>query len=470
MPKTNSIGESAQSPIQTEDDVVPAGPPPVVNLFESCSSFWRDVLTALSQDASIERSILVSLKRSLSYLVLWADGFGVGGERLGISLSKSKRVRATTLRLLLSISRTLIERLLLFVATDQQPPLISKATELACITAQVEDLSHQGHNLGSDSDTDSDVSSDDGDRDLGEIAEDLRTDTQCLLDLGSRFQEPAVGSIVAEPAVKLEPLRSQTPAQNLADGIHQRHPQGEGGSAEQLRTPSPKNVTSLIQEFNEDGSYPEFLDTSLPFDLAIGNGFDLDAAKPVSHEIARTGIQDTPIQTYRDAQIGRTPSLDSPEVMSSTRDGSDATKETELYPNNFSMVANHWGSYRQTMRYQHSENSTDDTETMIREHELFTSTPKYLQPSNPGVPVPRESPASSDSQQKQKLARTRKVRIVKPCSNCRQQRIICDEKRPSCSQCVRSKKLCAGYPPTPTPNVPSPITPQCPGDNIQLSP
>lgn len=109
MPETNSIGKSAQSPINTEDDVVPAGPPLVVNLFESCSSFWRDVLTALSEDASIERSILVGLKRSLSYLVLWADGFGVGGERLDIALSKSKRVRATTLRLLLSVSRTLIE-------------------------------------------------------------------------------------------------------------------------------------------------------------------------------------------------------------------------------------------------------------------------------------------------------------------------------------------------------------------------
>lgn len=137
--------------------------------------------------------------------------------------------------------------LLQYVATDQKPPLISKATKLACIAAQVKDLSHQDHNLGSDSDTDSDVSSDDEDRGLGEIAEDLRTDAQCLLDLGSRFQEPAVGSVIAEPAVKLEPLRPRTPAQNLADRIHQRYLQGEGRPAEQLRTPSPKNITSLIQ-------------------------------------------------------------------------------------------------------------------------------------------------------------------------------------------------------------------------------
>lgn len=30
---------------------------------------------------------------------------------------------------------------------------------------------------------------------------------------------------------------------------------------------------------------------------------------------------------------------------------------------------------------------------------------------------------------------------------CRQRRIKCDEKRPSCSQCLRSKKICTGYPP-----------------------
>ncbi|KAF6808364.1 C6 zinc finger domain protein [Colletotrichum sojae] len=53
----------------------------------------------------------------------------------------------------------------------------------------------------------------------------------------------------------------------------------------------------------------------------------------------------------------------------------------------------------------------------------------------------------SDSQQKPKRARTSKPKVKTGCNNCKQRRIKCDEKRPSCSQCVRSKKICTGYPP-----------------------
>ncbi|KAK2019417.1 hypothetical protein LZ32DRAFT_573031 [Colletotrichum eremochloae] len=51
------------------------------------------------------------------------------------------------------------------------------------------------------------------------------------------------------------------------------------------------------------------------------------------------------------------------------------------------------------------------------------------------------------SQQKPKRARTSKPKVKTGCNNCKYRRIKCDEKRPSCSQCVRSKKICTGYPP-----------------------
>ncbi|TQN68335.1 Aspercryptin biosynthesis cluster-specific transcription regulator atnN [Colletotrichum shisoi] len=57
------------------------------------------------------------------------------------------------------------------------------------------------------------------------------------------------------------------------------------------------------------------------------------------------------------------------------------------------------------------------------------------------------SPASSDSHQRPKRARTSKPKVKTGCNNCKQRRIKCDETRPSCSQCVRSKKICTGYPP-----------------------
>ncbi|KDN68660.1 hypothetical protein CSUB01_10957 [Colletotrichum sublineola] len=54
---------------------------------------------------------------------------------------------------------------------------------------------------------------------------------------------------------------------------------------------------------------------------------------------------------------------------------------------------------------------------------------------------------SSDSQQTPKRARTSKPKVKTGCNNCKQRRIKCDEKWPSCSQCHRSKKICTGYPP-----------------------
>lgn len=51
--------------------------------------------------------------------------------------------------------------------------------------------------------------------------------------------------------------------------------------------------------------------------------------------------------------------------------------------------------------------------------------------------------------QKPKRARTSKPKVKTGCNNCKQRRIKCDELRPECYNCVRSKKICSGYPPPP---------------------
>ncbi|KAL2760513.1 hypothetical protein ACRALDRAFT_2039138 [Sodiomyces alcalophilus JCM 7366] len=55
----------------------------------------------------------------------------------------------------------------------------------------------------------------------------------------------------------------------------------------------------------------------------------------------------------------------------------------------------------------------------------------------------------TDGSQKKKRARTSRPKVKTGCHNCKQRRIKCDEKRPACTQCVRSKKACTGYPPPP---------------------
>ncbi|KAI1500911.1 hypothetical protein F5X99DRAFT_221304 [Biscogniauxia marginata] len=64
----------------------------------------------------------------------------------------------------------------------------------------------------------------------------------------------------------------------------------------------------------------------------------------------------------------------------------------------------------------------------------------------------------NDINQERGRERPRRIRSSKPkvktgCNNCKMRRIKCDEQRPECSQCVRSKKRCTGYAPPPRASV-----------------
>ncbi|KAL6910905.1 hypothetical protein GGI43DRAFT_378848 [Trichoderma evansii] len=66
----------------------------------------------------------------------------------------------------------------------------------------------------------------------------------------------------------------------------------------------------------------------------------------------------------------------------------------------------------------------------------------------PPVPVPAPAPESNvEAAKPAKRGRRSNPKVKTGCLNCKQRRIKCDEKRPSCSQCIRSKKECVGYPP-----------------------
>ncbi|KAI0598102.1 hypothetical protein F4775DRAFT_209358 [Biscogniauxia sp. FL1348] len=56
---------------------------------------------------------------------------------------------------------------------------------------------------------------------------------------------------------------------------------------------------------------------------------------------------------------------------------------------------------------------------------------------------------SNDPSQRARRVRTSKPKVKTGCNNCKKRRIKCDEKRPECTNCVRSKKRCTGYPPPP---------------------
>ncbi|KAK0614094.1 hypothetical protein B0T14DRAFT_539695 [Immersiella caudata] len=65
----------------------------------------------------------------------------------------------------------------------------------------------------------------------------------------------------------------------------------------------------------------------------------------------------------------------------------------------------------------------------------------------PPTPASSNGRNSGDAAQKPRRARTSKPKVKTGCNNCKQRRIKCDEKRPACANCIRSKKTCSGYPP-----------------------
>ncbi|KAI0166842.1 hypothetical protein GGR52DRAFT_581645 [Hypoxylon sp. FL1284] len=58
-------------------------------------------------------------------------------------------------------------------------------------------------------------------------------------------------------------------------------------------------------------------------------------------------------------------------------------------------------------------------------------------------------PSGDTPQDRPRRFRTSKPKVKTGCNSCKQRRIKCDELRPACTQCVRSKKICTGYPPPP---------------------
>ncbi|KAM0457908.1 hypothetical protein ACHAPV_006453 [Trichoderma viride] len=65
----------------------------------------------------------------------------------------------------------------------------------------------------------------------------------------------------------------------------------------------------------------------------------------------------------------------------------------------------------------------------------------------PPAPVPADAPQDNiEAAKPTKRGRRSNPKVKTGCLNCKQRRIKCDEMRPACSQCVRSKKECVGYP------------------------
>jgi len=99
-----------------------------------------------------------------------------------------------------------------------------RAKELADIAAS--DV-HVADHSESDSDSESDESSSFGDYTYETMIEDLKTDIQCLVDLGPRYKEPIRDKVVEEESSMSAQVKTWDPAEYLTSRIRHRYPNGD---------------------------------------------------------------------------------------------------------------------------------------------------------------------------------------------------------------------------------------------------
>ncbi|GAP85046.1 hypothetical protein SAMD00023353_3900920 [Rosellinia necatrix] len=189
----------AVRPGQISDEVVG-----IANIFSACSELWLLATRVLSQQGSTKKGIIRKLESGRQYLNLWADGYSVLDGRFEDGLKKSQRAGDLTIRLMQSICRVLAQELVPCIASidisGEGADLSLKAADLVlsseklAVLVQGDDDSDASSNSGSIAELES-ISCEER---LENIADDLRNDTQCLLDLGARFEEQVMNPIIIE--------------------------------------------------------------------------------------------------------------------------------------------------------------------------------------------------------------------------------------------------------------------------------
>lgn len=185
--------------------------------------------------------------------------------------------------------------LLPVLTEESQASLATKATELTRAAGRLKFLTQKTTSRVDESDTDSESESDSvyGVDDLQEVAEDLRTDTQCLLDLGSRFDEPALGMTSNEDATQLADSHTWDPTLNFVERIQWRYPQCD----QQLSVRLGKINWARVVKSQEDRGRNQQERLQEAWSSVPDNPGIAAMAKPLSSRGASTTMHDSGIGT-----------------------------------------------------------------------------------------------------------------------------------------------------------------------------
>ncbi|KAK7978228.1 hypothetical protein PG988_005718 [Apiospora saccharicola] len=226
MSGLDAVSNWRQGVSQDSHEAVPERLRPTAKVYTACDQLYSKILTGLAdQGWSNQSAVMTSLQRSYDSLKIWADGYGVVKGHLDDVLYKSRRASHGTLRLLTRICQTLTKRLFPLIDDDHNSGLHSSVFEVFAATDGLRE--HIAQDSGdSDSDTESEYLID-GEEDPFDIAADLNTDVQCLLDLGYRFHEQPIQRALKSKGLASErtiPVVSDPLFVILAERIRSRYP------------------------------------------------------------------------------------------------------------------------------------------------------------------------------------------------------------------------------------------------------
>ncbi|KAF4877739.1 hypothetical protein CGCSCA1_v003161 [Colletotrichum siamense] len=196
----------------------------VSRLCAECVTVTKAAIKETSRRQDIPKSTYRSLERNGSSLILWADGHDVVHGNLDNAVQQSITLQRCILEHLTSISETLFSRLI--------PKLFSPNGDTQYRTNLLESLTWEARrtmedNCGrsDDGDSESDGSTSFDSNDWEDIAYDIQTDVECLVDLEPLIQSPFVDSRQTKQTSEgTNELQSWTPLQFYSDRIGNRFP------------------------------------------------------------------------------------------------------------------------------------------------------------------------------------------------------------------------------------------------------
>ncbi|KAK6821204.1 hypothetical protein PG987_015604 [Apiospora arundinis] len=526
--------------------LIPEETSSVARLYTASSRLWRILLRAVSTQDAVADSSIKKLESAYSYYVLWADGYGIRSGEFQQKIHKSQRAGDQSIRLLQSICKTLSQRL---------APVVNIGRDIADVASISTKVSLAAERLTVliQSDYDSNDSSDDddgstelsrGSDSLDHIVDDLRTDTQCLMELGDRFEDQVKNPIISEATADPDTYEAWTPSVQFKERVLHSYPNCEPNLAgrlgealwlrlSRLKNPKPqrmsfeadhdgevetsveptqtssnpptdvrKSVPSVMMSLLQDSALGTSIPAALTTDSAPGKA-GVDRAEPVIltlPELAKKGepflcracgnnVQANCAEQWREHLFSDIEPYVCPEyrclaplfatIPEWEHHIAQMHPSTTIWEEFRCRICGQETSASRSAKVHLLEHMEDlaikgfpygdlekpaDTESIhtIDYREIASqrspsmakpSTQNYegssndieIQPDRISGDISFSRTDSKEEDTAPQQGSTKKPKLKSACAHCKQRRIRCDKKRPSCTQCVTANTECPGY-------------------------